>query len=533
MKTKLLLKFIILTTLFLASNMVSAQIGINTTAPLPDSMLEIASSNKGILIPRVSIPDLNNISPITGGSTESLLVYNTNVTTVKGYYYWDGAKWQNVHGNDWKLLGNVGTNPSNNFIGTIDNTDIVFRTNNLERMRLLNSGVVGIGAAPISNVALRVSNSSQPNGILAEVNSTGISINATQAGDGDAVHGISSGTGISIYGENTGTGVGVYGTSAASHGVIGFTSYTGSSFLIGGVIGWGDGVDGANGVLAASPQPATTKSNMGMRAVSGGTISYSTNEVINVGVNTNATDLGLYVMTEKTSGIRESARFQTNFSGTPDDADARDIRARLAGFTDASEEGNKKMFYGGYFYSGGNNNGSWAYAGSRYNGTNYKIIGNGTVSTVVDGVSSSDAKKIMFAPEAPEVLFEDYGTSKLINGKVSVEIDPIFAKNIVVNDQHPLKVFIQLEGDCNGVYVTNKTKSSFTVKELQGGNSNVSFSWHIVANRKDANGETDREKSSYSNLRFPDAPENIKPQKQKATKIKLPKKNNVTQNDDD
>ena len=59
----------------------------------------------------------------------------------------------------------------------------------------------------------------------------------------------------------------------------------------------------------------------------------------------------------------------------------------------------------------------------------------------------------MFAPEAPEVLFEDYGTGQLTNGSVKIDIDPIFEKNINIDEKHPLKVFIQLEGDCNGVFV--------------------------------------------------------------------------------
>ena len=67
-----------------------------------------------------------------------------------------------------------------------------------------------------------------------------------------------------------------------------------------------------------------------------------------------------------------------------------------------------------------------------------------------------------------------------------------------------------MEGDCNGVYVTDKTAIGFTVKELQNGTSNVSFSWHIVANRKDEIDKTTGEKSIYANLRFPDAPSAIK-----------------------
>ena len=67
-----------------------------------------------------------------------------------------------------------------------------------------------------------------------------------------------------------------------------------------------------------------------------------------------------------------------------------------------------------------------------------------------------------------------------------------------------------MEGDCNGVYVTDKTATGFIVRELQNGTSNVSFSWHIVANRKDEINKTTGEKSIYANLRFPDAPSKIR-----------------------
>ena len=48
--------------------------------------LDVDSANKGILIPRIDISNLNAISPVTGGSTTSLLVYNTNSTTGPGYF---------------------------------------------------------------------------------------------------------------------------------------------------------------------------------------------------------------------------------------------------------------------------------------------------------------------------------------------------------------------------------------------------------------------------------------------------------------
>lgn len=48
-------------------------------------------------------------------------------------------------GGGWGLGGNGGTNPSTNFIGTTDNTSLALRTNNAERVRILNDGNIGIG----------------------------------------------------------------------------------------------------------------------------------------------------------------------------------------------------------------------------------------------------------------------------------------------------------------------------------------------------------------------------------------------------
>ena len=49
---------------------------------------------------------------------------------------------------DWKINGNTGTNPATNFIGTIDNNDVVFRANNTERARIESvTGHIKIGDA--------------------------------------------------------------------------------------------------------------------------------------------------------------------------------------------------------------------------------------------------------------------------------------------------------------------------------------------------------------------------------------------------
>jgi hypothetical protein len=123
--------------ILLINSLLYAQVGINTTTPIGGSMLDITSTDKGILVPRIVIDDLNTIFPVVGGSPESLLAYNTSEITEKGYYYWNGAKWVRLDGErDWKLEGNAGTDQNVNFIGTTDAQDVVIKANNIERVRI-------------------------------------------------------------------------------------------------------------------------------------------------------------------------------------------------------------------------------------------------------------------------------------------------------------------------------------------------------------------------------------------------------------
>ncbi len=91
--------------------------------------------------------------------------------------------------------------------------------------------------------------------------------------------------------------------------------------------------------------------------------------------------------------------------------------------------------------------------------------------------------RLLYSQESPENWFEDFGEGQLANGKVHIELDPLFLQTVTINSQNPIKVFVQLKDDCKGTYV--KTSSSgFDVYELQGGTSNASFSYRVVAKRK-------------------------------------------------
>ncbi len=89
----------------------NAQTGIGTTTPNASAKLDITSTNKGFLPPRVALTAANVFAPVTGlsGTTElataaGLLIYNTATSgttpnnVVPGYYYWNGTAWIQISG---------------------------------------------------------------------------------------------------------------------------------------------------------------------------------------------------------------------------------------------------------------------------------------------------------------------------------------------------------------------------------------------------------------------------------------------------
>lgn len=63
-----------------------------------------------------------------------------------------------------------------------------------------------------------------------------------------------------------------------------------------------------------------------------------------------------------------------------------------------------------------------------------------------------------------------------------VTLEPEFAQT--VNTGLEYHVFLTPNGDCKGLYVSQKTAISFEVHELGSGASNVRFDYRIVALRK-------------------------------------------------
>jgi hypothetical protein len=105
----------------------------------------------------------------------------------------------------------------------------------------------------------------------------------------------------------------------------------------------------------------------------------------------------------------------------------------------------------------------------------------GSKSAVVP-VDGGTRKVALYAVEAPENWFEDFGTGQLSRGSAVVQLDSTFSQTVNSSDEY--HVFLTPKGDCKGLYVTNETADSFEVRELGGGTASVAFDYRIIARRK-------------------------------------------------
>ncbi|MBL7964986.1 MAG: hypothetical protein JNM31_14220, partial [Flavobacteriales bacterium] len=126
------------------------------------AMLEVISTTKGLLVPRMTQAERVAIAAPANG----LLVFQTNIGATaddpQGFWYYDAlvAQWVPLHGGDgWTLQGNAGTNPNFHYVGTSDAMAFGIRTQNLERLRIqptANGGRVGINSVAVPAEQLEI-----------------------------------------------------------------------------------------------------------------------------------------------------------------------------------------------------------------------------------------------------------------------------------------------------------------------------------------------------------------------------------------
>ncbi|MEP6747582.1 MAG: tail fiber domain-containing protein [Bacteroidota bacterium] len=103
-------------------------IGIGTTTPHASSALDITSTTKGLLIPRMTSTGITAIpNPAKGlmvyDSVQNILMVNMGRPAT--------PNWQTIAAsNGWSLTGNNGTDTAVNFIGTTDGQPLIIKINN-------------------------------------------------------------------------------------------------------------------------------------------------------------------------------------------------------------------------------------------------------------------------------------------------------------------------------------------------------------------------------------------------------------------
>lgn len=123
---------------------VHSQVGIGTNTPSASAQLEVNSTTKGFLPPRVALTSTTAATPITSPAS-GLLVFNTATAGVSpnqvtpGYYYWDGvnSKWVSL------LADNLGNHTATKNV--LLNGFYLSNDGGNEGIAISNTGNVGIG----------------------------------------------------------------------------------------------------------------------------------------------------------------------------------------------------------------------------------------------------------------------------------------------------------------------------------------------------------------------------------------------------
>ena len=509
---------ILIAALLVSTATLTQNVGINSTGATPNAsaMLDIVSTNKGFLMPRVTLTGTTDITTVTSAANW-LTVFNTATVSdvTPGMYYWDGTKWVRIMSstNAWNTLGNWNTTAATNFLGTLDANNLRFRTNNVERFEMNQSGqLLSIGLGTVSLPTYSFQNDPDigmwspgantlafSTGALERMRilSTGeVIVGATSTVIADdlfsavgnatldwAVNGYTSFNAAGVYGRiMAGTTIyagvqGEYGGTGDAPGVRGINLTAGAGTDFGdsrdGVVGtsyetgqYRFGVYGLGGLSKRSGGV------MGLQPLASGALGYYSNSTTDYSVY----GFGNAYETGVSGGIVQNPNGGNNL---PTNIYLKTNMNNWVGMENNSQVG--LGAHGGVM-------GGWIKGlvyGAHFSGDLYGSYSNGKVITndvVVTLNNVGEENRIpTYGINSTSVDVYSKGKNAIENGFKLVEFDENFKKLIALNEE--VIVTVSPLGDCKGLYVKNITATGFEVKEMQAGNSNVQFTWIAIGTR--------------------------------------------------
>jgi hypothetical protein len=530
---KLLLKLLIFLSVFLIpAPWGIAQIGIQTDNPDPSSALDIVATNKGVLIPRVTLTnDLAAPAPINNPAT-GLLIYNSGIFQPEGFYYWNGTQWTPFTSEGgsldcWTTTGNAGTIPGANFIGTTDSIVFAIYTNNTERLRVDPDGQIIIGATASLDEAdvFTVIGSGDPvSAINAYSDDIGIYSNGGTFG---LISFVENSSGYPIYSKNTNI-AGYGGLFVGSNGVA-YTLTNHSSGISAhgndGIFTLGQAAATGIGIIAAGNNATTvsTVSTGSGGAFTGyhGLYSKASNAsegtgVIGVGNNGTTYSIaaegsggafagyhGVFATARNTNGTGvigagNNMGYHLMADGFGSGGAFTGYRTGVAGWADFVDNSSVGVF-GQYNGGGFSRDGigvkgvALANAGRGYGvygqGNRYGLYSNGntgasgTKSFVIDHPLDPENKILKhFSIESPEVLnlyrgkvvLDNFGTAEIQMPNYFISINIDFSYTLTPIGSPAPNLYVKEEIDENGRFT------------ISGGNPNQKISWVVYAERNDS-----------------------------------------------
>lgn len=452
------------------SGVTNVKIADNTIAAQKISSGQVVKSINS-LKDDVSLAQGSNVTITPNGNTLTIAASGGGSGTITGVTAGAGLTGGGTSGSVTLAIADLGITASKLAAGAVTGPKI--GTGQVATAQLADGSVISSKVGiPLS---LSSSNSSSP--IVTVINSSS---------GGGIVSNTASGNGLT---GTSGTGEGVYGNSTGSNGLVGFSQNNGGILGMGSTFGVkGEDLSGNEVGILGSPNNGAYGYSYNGTGVSGrsnfGTAVDGYSDINSCEGMLGLTYYGAYGFSNVNAGVFGNSMSANGVYGHSNRGTA------IQAYSDSGTALYAYTPYGGVgivAQSGGNQDALECFGGFYMSSGRFEAHPTTTTWTATKPatVKLTNGRMVkLFTEESAEVYFTDYGEANMTGGRVHIELDPTFLQTVTVDGIHPMRVFVQLEGDCKGVYVTNKTKTGFDVSELQNGSSDAPFSYRVVCKRK-------------------------------------------------